>query len=85
MAFDPEGPIGPFIRPELTQVGSLGAFGNSLRADSEQQQQQQQQQQHNLTRRVFLDENTMLPQEEVVRTLTTEIRQTNKIEPRAKR
>jgi hypothetical protein len=77
-----EGPIGPYIRPEVARVGDLAGFGSSLTMDSEQQQQQQQQQQRARTVRRFLDAETMLPQEEVVTKLATEIKETNRIAPR---
>jgi hypothetical protein len=71
----------PMLRPEVTDLGVLS--GAALRADSEQQQQQQQQQQASRQVRRFLNAETSLPQEEVVHKLTTEIRQTNTIAPRA--
>lgn len=73
----------PFDRPTVTDLGAFGGF--ALRADAEQQQQQQGQQQQQQHARRFLDEKTMMPQEEVVTILTTEIRQTNQIVPRSTR
>lgn len=81
---NPEGgPIGPWIRPSVGMAGELSSFGGiGLRADSEEQQQQQQQQQQQGSRRRFLDKETMLPQEEVVTRLVTEVKQVNKVVPR---
>jgi DNA gyrase/topoisomerase IV subunit B len=72
----------PFESPQISEIQGFG--GLSLRADSEQQQQQQQQQQHHAQVRRYLDLETMLPQEEIVTTLQTEIRTLNQIAPRAK-
>jgi hypothetical protein len=70
-----------FERPTVTELGAFSGF--ALSADTEQQQQQQQQQStKNQVRRYLNDDG--LPQEEVVSTLTTEIRQTNQIAPRSK-
>jgi hypothetical protein len=77
-----EGPLGPYVRPEVTRVGDLAGFGGSLSMDSEQQQQQQQQQQRTRNMRRFLDSETMMPQEEVVTKLSTEIKEINRIAPR---
>jgi hypothetical protein len=81
---NPEGgPIGPWIRPSAALAGELSSLaGAGLRADCEQQQQQQQQQQKKATLRRFLDTETMLPQEEVVTRLVTEVKQINKVAPR---
>lgn len=73
-----------FIRPQIFEVsGQIGDL-SSLRRDSEQQQQQQQQQQQHGTVRRFLNLETMLPEEEIVQKLSTEIRAINKLAPRAK-
>ncbi|MCM2394312.1 hypothetical protein [Streptomyces albipurpureus] len=66
-------------QPEITD---LGAFGDqALRADTQQQQQQQQQQAKQRSVNRSLDPETSLPQEEVVETLTTEVRQVNTLAP----
>ncbi len=83
MGYDPEGgPIGPYVRPEVSRVGDLAGFGGILSMDSEQQQQQQQQQQRTQSLRRFIDSETMMPQEEVVTKLSTEIKELNRIAPR---
>ena len=69
-----------FIAPRVEEIASLGM----LRADTEQQQQQQQQQQSKVDIRRFLNVDTMLPEEEVVSNLTTQIRTVNKLAPRSK-
>jgi hypothetical protein len=76
------GDPGPFERATVTDLGAFSGF--ALRADAEQQQQQQGQQQQQQHSRRFLDEKTMLPQEEVVTILTHEIRQINQIVPRGR-
>ena len=71
-----------YIRPTIEEIGGeLGSLA-ALRRESEQQQQQQQQQQAKRQVRRFLEEGTDLPQEEVVTSLTTEIKTLNKLAPR---
>ena len=80
-----EPPQGPHYQsPALTELSSLNV-GAALRADTEQQQQQQQQGQQQHALRRFLNEETQLPEEEVVTRLTTEMRQTNRLAPRQER
>jgi hypothetical protein len=69
-----------FIAPRIEEVANMGL----LRADSEQQQQQQQQQQSRVDIRRYLNVDTMLPEEEIVTNLTTQIKTVNKLVPRSK-
>lgn len=67
-----------FEAPRVEEITNIAA----LRADTEQQQQQQQQQQQTKGLRRFLNLETMLPEEEVVTKLSSEIKTINKLAPR---
>jgi hypothetical protein len=69
-------------RPTVENIGDFTGFLSPDLAAEQQQQQQQQQQQ---ARKRFLNLETMLPEEEVVTRLTTEIKTFNQLMPRDKR
>lgn len=73
-----------FVRPLIEEIGGQIGSLELLRRSSEQQQQQQQQQQAQRTVRRYINDETSLPQEEVVTKLTTEIRTINKLAERDK-